>query len=62
MNRGRQDGSLEHKISLTVLRNTECVTEAECDHRLGEYLIILLKIIRKAPDKGMAVKVGGRKM
>lgn len=45
-----------------MLRNTECVTEAECDHRLGEYLIILLKIIRKAPDKGMAVKVGGRKM
>lgn len=44
-----------------MLYNTDCVTEAECDQALGEYLIILLKITRKAQNKGMAIKVGGRK-
>lgn len=44
-----------------MLYNTDCVTQAECDQTLGEYLIILLKITRKAQNKGMAVKVVGRK-
>lgn len=36
--------------------------KADCGQILGGYLIILLKIIIKVQNKGVAVKLGGRKM